>query len=187
MKKKGLFAAIIYLVILSMFSCGEKETVLLTEGQGDTALLEYSNDLKESFKCLENGHEVSLKYENFPFQWNGLMLDMIGYRTLFYDRFAAGDTLPQVISDGAEIAVSFGAYTPAVITVMRDTATYDRDQTNMTPTEEIPYIVTVANTASEQSVVFSLDFRDSDVLYYTVSAKWSNGNMIMYAFAVKQP
>lgn len=184
MKKNVFFAAIIFLVILSMLSCGEKETVLLTEGPGDTAMLKSSSDLEETFKCLENGNEVEIEYEKFPFQWNGLAMDFIHYSDLFYDRFAAGGTLPQMISDGAEIAVSFGAYTPAAITVMRVTATYDRDKTEEVPAEEIPTIVTVANTASEQSAVFSLDFRDSDILYYTVTAKWSNGNMIMYAFAV---
>ncbi|MHB1150936.1 MAG: hypothetical protein ACYCWE_01305 [Eubacteriales bacterium] len=187
MKKKLLFAAIIYLVILAMLSCGEKETVQLTEGPGDTALLEFSSDLEETFKCLENGYEVELEYDKYALQWNGRCFDFIGYHNLFDDRFAAGDTLPQMISDGAEIAVSFGAYTPAAITVMRDTATYDRDKTEEIPAEEVPTIITVANSASEQTAVFSLDFGDSEVLYYTVTAKWSNGNMIMYAFAVKRP
>ncbi len=187
MKKNGLVAGIICLMILAMFSCGEKETVLLTEGPGDTALLKYSSDFEESFKCLENGYETELEYEKFALEWNGLCVDFIGYHNIFDDKFAAGDTLPQIISDGAEIAVSFGAYTPAAITVMRDTATYDRDKTEEIPAEEVPYIITIANAASEQTAVFSLDFGERDVLYYTVSAKWSNGNMIMYAFAVKRP
>lgn len=186
MKKAGHVAAVLCCLILCVFSCAEKAPVLLTEGPGDTALLEFADDLKESFKCLENGYEISFEYEKFALQWNGAVFDFIGYRNLFYDRFAAGDTLPQTVSDGAEIAVSFGAYTPAVITVMRDTATYDRDRSYGVPAGEVPYIVTVANTASEQSAVFGVDFGGSDLLYYSVTAEWSNGNKIMYAFAVKR-
>lgn len=186
MKKAVRAAAVLCCMILWMFSCAEKAPVLLTEGPGDVALLAFSDDLKESFKCLENGYEVSFAYEKFALQWNGAVLDFFGYRDLFYDRFAAGDTLPQTVSDGAEIAVSFGAYTPAVITVMRDTATYDRDRSYEVPALEVPCIVTVANTASEQSVVFGVDFGGIDILYYSVTAEWSNGNKIMYAFAVRR-
>ena len=177
MIKACKFVIFVCVTLLSLFSCTEEAVIQLTEGPGDTALLESSNDIVELFECSENDQTVSLEYETFPLQWNSLSMS--------YERFAVGDVLPQTVSDGTEISVSFGAYTPAAIIITRDTATYDRNQSDTVSPEEVPYRVNAASVTSGQSVAFGIDFGDSDVLYYNISAKWSNGNQIIYAFAVR--
>lgn len=185
MKINGRFIICISALFL-LFSCAEDTAVRLTEGPGDTALLKTPNELDESFKCLENGHEISLEYEKLSLQWNYINAEFADYASLFYDRFAAGGTFPQTVLENSEIAVNFDAYSPAAVTVMRDTKTYDRDSADEAA-EPVDYTVNIANNASEQTIVFSIEYRESKVLYYTVEAKWSNGNQILYAFAVKRP
>jgi hypothetical protein len=186
MIKACKFVIFVCITLLSLFSCAEEAVVLLTEGPGDTALLESSDDIGVSFEYFENGHKVSLDYEAASIQWHYICFDFLGFKDLFYDRFTAGDKLPQTVPDGTEISVSFGAYTPADIIITRDTATYDRVQSDTVSVDEVPYLVNAASVTSGQSVAFIIDFGDSDVLYYNVSAEWSNGNWIMYAFAVRR-
>ncbi|MDD4772308.1 MAG: hypothetical protein PHZ09_01710 [Eubacteriales bacterium] len=177
---KTVFAIVIIAVSVLWLcpSCAGEEITELTEGTGDISQIG-SKDIGESFIYIQDGRETGLDYETFPLQWNLIYFSFVHYSDLFYDRYAAGGQQPQKVPDGAEIVLGFGDNTPASLTITRDPATYTDEEGG--PAEEVHYTV---NIASEQTAVFDVDFRESEVLYYTVLARWSNGNTVLYAFAV---